>query len=346
MLNIVWGFCFDCSYGTTYSTKCFGECEQFGDCEKGVAWTFDEDLNKFKCFNSHANEAFINTKATSEHTCNSSIVCLWNGPQFDVLKNLTSFLESLTIACTMKLWWAMKFEESRNNWKFWKEMGEGSQMWMGCSGTIPYAICKPRNNCRQNLLNTSFHNFWSFLSGVKWLTLHVSKNWIIMINYINFLGQLTGMEEFELIKNYEILTLKMTMMKKGWMYPKGVTMEQTWRAHAIISPYNPFLFFHYEFYINLKKFLACWRLRLGEDVFCKSFVSPSHVRYEAIKARTQGVPMQKSIENFKMHNLDVIDYIKENDMFIKNNEKKMIIIEARERITMKVKKMKVKKIGS
>jgi hypothetical protein len=70
------------------------------------------------------------------------------------------------------------------------------------------------------------------------------------------------------------------------------------------------------------------------------------VRYEAIKARTQGVPMQKSIENFKMHNLDVIDYIKENDMFIKNNEKKMIIIEARERITMKVKKMKVKKIGS
>ncbi len=70
------------------------------------------------------------------------------------------------------------------------------------------------------------------------------------------------------------------------------------------------------------------------------------MRYEAIKARTQGVPMQKSIENFKMHNLDVIDYIKENDMFIKNNEKKMIIIEARERITMKVKKMKVKKIGS
>jgi catabolite regulation protein CreA len=67
----------------------------------GVAWTFDEDLNKFKCFISHANEAFTNTETTFEHTCNSSIACLWSGPQLDVLKNLTSFLESLTIARTM-----------------------------------------------------------------------------------------------------------------------------------------------------------------------------------------------------------------------------------------------------
>jgi hypothetical protein len=26
---IVWGFCFDYNHGTTYSTKPFGECEQF-----------------------------------------------------------------------------------------------------------------------------------------------------------------------------------------------------------------------------------------------------------------------------------------------------------------------------
>jgi hypothetical protein len=36
MPNIVWGFCFDCNHGTAYSIKCFGECEQFGYCEKKV----------------------------------------------------------------------------------------------------------------------------------------------------------------------------------------------------------------------------------------------------------------------------------------------------------------------
>jgi hypothetical protein len=58
----------------------------------------------------------------------------------------------------------MKFEQSGNNWKSWKEMREGGQMWMGCSGTIPYAICRPKEmiigKTYQTQTSTTFGHFW------------------------------------------------------------------------------------------------------------------------------------------------------------------------------------------
>lgn len=142
MPNIVIGFCFDCSHGTAYSTNVLLNVNNLEIVKIGVAWTFDEDLNKFKCLIIHANEALqIPKQPLSTHAIQTLFVC---GVAHNWMFSKTLHHSLNHWQLHRQLWWAMKFEENENNWKSWKEMGEGGQMWVGCSGTIPYAICKPK----------------------------------------------------------------------------------------------------------------------------------------------------------------------------------------------------------
>jgi hypothetical protein len=67
MPNIVIGFCFDCSHGIAYSTNVLVNVNNLEIVKIGVAWTFDEDLNKFKCLIIRANEALQIPKPPRAH---------------------------------------------------------------------------------------------------------------------------------------------------------------------------------------------------------------------------------------------------------------------------------------
>lgn len=161
MFNIVWGFCFDYSHGTAYSTKCFGECEQFGDCGKKVwhgllmkIWTSSNVSLVMQMKPLKIPKPPLNT-----HAIQTLLV-------YGVAHN---WMSSKTSHHSLNHWplhvqWAMKFEKNGNNWKSWKEIWEGGQMWVGCNGTIPYAICRPKEmivgKTYQTQASTTFGHFW------------------------------------------------------------------------------------------------------------------------------------------------------------------------------------------